>query len=456
MAKKPSAQELLARMSGKSRSDPNVHDCWSEITAGNIDLQRKRNAERRDQKKVNAAMGNVAQWEDNYKFACGEKFPFDLHPAQGDERNALVALFEATHGHRWRQVHGWAGRKSNPSRLGFEHYDCHIMGWWGVGVEPSKPTQVNPKVLSLVKSLQLNANDLDGQLPEEMCNLRHITTLELASNQLEGPLPADMLSGMRVLEYLDLHDNELSGPLPEEWGVALREVDLSGNKFTGEIPEGIGACQRVTILSLRQNQLEGPIPEGIYSIPGLKRLNLSQNELGGELREDMGLPTTLKLLDISSNFIAGPLPAWISTLTNLDTLHLSLNQMEGPLPEDIGACSKVVSLQAQQNHFTGPIPRSIGHMSNLKYLNLSFNELEGVAPRELCRLSKLQVLLLHRNQLVSPMPTNLRALKGLIDMSIVDTTPSANLSARRRFKRQDFERVHIAAPALDMNTNYSP
>ncbi|WOG94936.1 hypothetical protein DCAR_0314233 [Daucus carota subsp. sativus] len=85
-------------------------------------------------------------------------------------------------------------------------------------------------------------------------------------------------------------------------------IDLSSNKFTGEIPEAIG------------------------ELKSFRMLNLSHNDLRGSIPSLMGNMTLLEALDLSSNQLTGTIPRQLTNLTFLGTLNLSQNHLSGPIP----------------------------------------------------------------------------------------------------------------------------
>ena len=114
---------------------------------------------------MNSLKGAVIQWEDKYKYASGDKFKLPP-PLPNLEHRALVELFEATHGFRWRDHSGWTGYPVGVSKLGLEHFAMHPAFWHGLECGKTKPTPNRPKVESFVEALQLSANNLEGTLPD--------------------------------------------------------------------------------------------------------------------------------------------------------------------------------------------------------------------------------------------------------------------------------------------------
>lgn len=91
------------------------------------------------------------------------------------ERQALVALYQATDGNHWKNHDGWLGPAGS---------EC---GWHGVGCGLGAP---EPKT---VVYLDLYDNNLRGRIPEAIGQLVHLQTLFLSHNDLSGGLPEPLI-----------------------------------------------------------------------------------------------------------------------------------------------------------------------------------------------------------------------------------------------------------------------
>ena len=86
--------------------------------------------------------------------------------ASESDREALVALYEATGGESWNDSGGWLG-------------DGPLGGWYGVTADDD----------DRVIALSLASNGLVGELPAELGSLEHLEILDLGNNDLVGELP---------------------------------------------------------------------------------------------------------------------------------------------------------------------------------------------------------------------------------------------------------------------------
>lgn len=107
-------------------------------------------------------------------------------PVPTEERDALVALYNATGGPQWIHNSGWLGAPGT---------EC---GWYGVLCD--YPDHVSNRV-PFVASLSLSNNNLVGAIPPELGNLKSLEWLSLFGNRLSGRIPEPLI------------ERWLSGPL---------------------------------------------------------------------------------------------------------------------------------------------------------------------------------------------------------------------------------------------------
>ncbi|GKV28877.1 hypothetical protein SLEP1_g37866 [Rubroshorea leprosula] len=85
-------------------------------------------------------------------------------------------------------------------------------------------------------------------------------------------------------------------------------MDLSCNKFDGEIPEAIGNLKQLQLLNLSNNILVGPIPIALGYLTNLEALDLSQNKLTGRIPTQLTQLNFLEVFNVSHNHLTGPIP----------------------------------------------------------------------------------------------------------------------------------------------------
>ena len=180
-------------------------------------------------------------------------------PANVD-REALVALYEATGGPNWNNNENWL----SPGKIG---------EWYGV------TTNANGRVIEL----NLGGNSLIGELSPELGNLTNLVTLSIVNDRsLGGTIPPE-LGNLTNLEALKLIYNDVGGEIPPELGnlANLKELTIRKNKLIGEIPPELGGLANLEKLDLYVNLLSGPIPSELGNLANLRGLNLGHNHLRG-------------------------------------------------------------------------------------------------------------------------------------------------------------------------------
>ena len=327
-------------------------------------------------------------------------------PAQ---REALVALYNATGGPNWTNNTNWLT-------------DNDISTWYGVIV-------FNGQVTRLV----LSENSLSGNLPSELGNLTNLEDLSLRGNhQLSGSIPTE-LGNLNNLRVLSLGYNQLSGSIPTELGNLnnLSTLTLSYNQLSGSIPTELGNLTNLGYLNLRGNQLSGSIPTELGNLNNLTFMGLGINQLSGEIPTELGNLTNLTYLNFRENQLSGTIPPELGELSNLRALFLQDNQLSGSIPTALGNLSELTALILRKNQLSGTIPPELGNLTNLTfYLSLQDNLLSGEIPSALGNLINLKELNFHRNaSLEGPLPQSLTRLTKLEKFRFSNTGLCAPLDA---------------------------
>ncbi|XP_062114720.1 receptor-like protein 9DC3 [Humulus lupulus] len=85
-------------------------------------------------------------------------------------------------------------------------------------------------------------------------------------------------------------------------------INLSNNKFNGEILEVIGNLKGLYVLDLSKNSLNGSIPSSLGKLAKLESLDLSQNELSGQIPYELAQLFFLQYFNVSYNHLSGSIP----------------------------------------------------------------------------------------------------------------------------------------------------
>nr|AMM42954.1 LRR-RLK [Vernicia montana] len=180
-----------------------------------------------------------------------------------------------------------------------------------------------------LRSIDISSNNLTGELPSQCFlswnamkadELDHLTNMEvdpgvdiarfMFNDRAVFPDHYDYLMVMadkggikmnyeKVIEFFTANDQRIS---------FYTSIDLSCNKFQGDIPEIIGNLKGLHFLNLSNNILSGSIPSSIGSIANIRKLDLSQNMLSGQIPHQLAKLTFLETFNVSYNHLTGPVP----------------------------------------------------------------------------------------------------------------------------------------------------
>ncbi len=289
------------------------------------------------------------------------------------EREALIALYNATNGAGWTDNSGWVtGVTGAPGN------ECT---WYGVTC-----------VADQVNSLHLENNQLSGSIPPELGNLSGLWYLFMDRNQLTGSIPPE-LGNLSYLANLYLHNNQLTGSIPPQLGNTSLDytLGLANNQLTGSIPPQLGNLVGLDQLYLQNNQLTGSIPLELGNITRLKWLDLSSNQLTGSIPPELGSLAYLQRLLLQTNQLTGSIPPQLGNLSSLLYLHLHTNQLTGTIPPELENLSSLLWMYLHSNQLSGVIPPQMGNLPNMYLLTLNSNKLSGDIPVELADLPLMDV-----------------------------------------------------------------
>ncbi|KAL7128441.1 hypothetical protein ABFS83_14G317400 [Erythranthe nasuta] len=286
-----------------------------------------------------------------------------------------------------------------------------------------------------LQSLDLSSNQLEGPIPQNIST--RLFRLRLGSNALNGVLPSTSLGKLVELVYLELNDNNLSGEIPFELGMCrkLALLNLGHNRLTGQLPSVFGDLTSLQVLNLQSNEFIGEIPSRITLLNRLQKLNISWNSLNGSIPLSISSLTNLMNLDLRGNNLSGPIPDSIGSLSSLIELQLGKNQLIGQIP---AMPTKLqIALNLSYNFLDGPIPAILSRLTALEVLDLSNNRFSGNIPEFLPRLASLTQVVLSNNELSGVVPTfpgyvllDTKGNKGLI--SSTKENPGTPAPARKR------------------------
>lgn len=219
------------------------------------------------------------------------------------------------------------------------HVSLNILDLHSNGLSGSIPDDLGP-TLKALKELDLSNNQFNDTIPSSLSKMFILDTLKLSNNQLTSNFSNTPLSnvfyGWDSLLIVDLSRNNFQEPLPNFTDSILQTLNLSHNKFNGNMNMSNfnpNSTQSLTILDLSDNNFTGSMP-------------------------DFGNWTTLKVLNLSYNhFLPSTNFSWLEKLPkNLESISLSSTSLVGEMDlSKFNSFSNLTSIELDDNFINGTI-----------------------------------------------------------------------------------------------------
>ena len=280
-------------------------------------------------------------------------------PDDGNDREALVALYNATNGPNWNNNTNWLS-------------DRPLGEWHGVSTDAS----------GRVTRILLEFNQLSGALPSEVGILTSLTDLDLAYNDIRDISGLAGLTNLTVLDLTEIKGSQTSGAEQRS------PLDLSP----------LAGLTSLIQLNLNYNKISDLSP--LASLTNLKSLNLG----AVHIRWDESDTSTLDLSPLAD-------------LTDLTDLDLPYNNVTDISP--LASLINLTRLDIRSNHISDISP--LAGLTELAYLNAQENEIANVSP--LSGLTALRELVLSNNLISDIWPLVENAGLGRGDVVDVRTNP---------------------------------
>ncbi|KAK0570767.1 hypothetical protein LWI29_006176 [Acer saccharum] len=159
-----------------------------------------------------------------------------------------------------------------------------------------------------------------------------------------------------------ISNNTFSGELPSKMAWNLTRLEISDNRFSGQIPVGVASWKNLVVFKASNNLFSGKIPVELTSLSRLTTLLLDRNQLSHELPSGKLSWKSLNTLNLSRNGLSGGIPKAIGLLPDLLYLDLSWNQLSGKIPPEIGKLRFTV-LNLSSNKLSGIIPDGLNNLA---------------------------------------------------------------------------------------------
>lgn len=366
--------------------------------------------------------------------------------------------------------------------------DANLKNDWDDNIDASTWRGITVDIKGRVTAIDLNSNNLSGELPPAIGDLTMLRNINLTDNQITGSIPAEManlsnlrsvlisnnqienmpvLSGLPEINQIDVSDNKL-GFTPLYSNSLIKNfsyVPQTGKVYSFNIQGGDNL-----VLTVDDNHVfnsfewahDGQLMDvstNTHTIINAKKSDNGvfectvSNNFVPNLNIDYIFHVTVNQSDIVQNdynalidlYNATDGANWIYTWDLNDnvlnwhgieldysgkviSIDLSNNKLNGSIPASIGTLDKLSSFKLSNNNIMGTIPAEIGLLSELDTLLLNKNNIYGTVPDELNMLSNLDVLYLNNNEL-SVLPKSISNLTILTKLYLNNNKFSGSISS---------------------------
>ncbi len=200
------------------------------------------------------------------------------------------------------------------------------------------------------------------------------------------------IEAQRVSE-ISIYDNNLTGSFPAIIGnlTGLERIYLPSNLLSGEIPPEIGQCTELTTIDFSVNELTGDFPQEILNCQKLEAITLYRNQFSGAFPDILLNLPELWRLELGDNDYSGELPVALNDATKLRLLGLDRNEFSGQMVS-LKKLTAMVELHLDGNNLHGDIADIFSYSPNMYYLTLGGNHFTGCVSDTFFNPQKLQFL----------------------------------------------------------------
>ncbi|XP_038697100.1 receptor-like protein 15 [Tripterygium wilfordii] len=220
--------------------------------------------------------------------------------------------------------------------------------------------------ISSLFALNIGDNNLNGPVPSWIGNFSSLVILLLQRNHFHGDIPIQLCQ-LNQLNILDLSSNNLYGGLHPclrnlsstitgirsyelSFSIGYGGVDFLFERFNSDSDYTMPTIHEGVEFTTKSNSLDytGYILDHMYGI------DLSCNRFSGEIPPEFGY--LVRSLNLSYNNLSGSIPTSFSNLKQLESLDLSYNDLSGRIPSQLIEVNTLAVFSVAHNNLSGPIP----------------------------------------------------------------------------------------------------
>ncbi|XP_065849672.1 receptor-like protein 7 isoform X1 [Euphorbia lathyris] len=242
---------------------------------------------------------------------------------------------------------------------------------------------------SKLEILNLEKNQMNDVFPSWLGILPNLRVLSLRSNKFHGAMGKPISkSEFGQLQIIDLSHNYFTGKLPREYfsnWVAMKGVDNDHLAYMQAVTSFVIPPGFIYNVNYKYSiRIVNKGTERAYEqiLVFFMVIDLSSNRFEGEIPEIIGTLRELQSLNLSNNLLTGHIPSSLGNFKHLEALDLSLNELSGDIPTQLALLTFLVVFNVSHNSLTGLVPQ--GNQFNT-FENDSFSANPGLCGQPLSR-----------------------------------------------------------------------
>ncbi|KAL7219203.1 hypothetical protein ACSBR2_012308 [Camellia fascicularis] len=181
----------------------------------------------------------------------------------------------------------------------------------------------------MLRNLNLNGNQIEGQVPRSLLNCEHLEVLDLGINKINNTFP-HWLGTLLELFCGHIDAFKTKGKVPF---TKLQIIDISYNKFSGLLPTNY-IKKFEPMMNMNEHAMKLKYMGDIYYYDYLVVI------MKGHEIEISRILTIISIIDLSSNKFIGEILKPIGRLNSLRDFNLSHNNLKGHIPTSLGNLEK--------------------------------------------------------------------------------------------------------------------